>query len=128
MNKPEYNSITVSLGNGDSIQEADFPHIDGTILGMSTHIVGGTRHGKRVRLALKDGGNEVQKPVDAAFSETSGRSSFENGLMRLNIQNPGRITASVQLDSALGAGETIKVEVLLVSDKSQNASDDYNNC
>lgn len=126
MNKPDYNSATITLTEGDAIKEADFPHIDGRIVGMSTHVVGGTRYGKRVRLALKDGGNEVRKPIDLAFTETAGRSVEDGGQMKLNISNPGRITASVQLDSELAAGETIKVEVLLISDKAKNDFNDQN--
>lgn len=127
MRKQEYNSATVTLTSGESIKEVEFPSINGNITKIGTAIIG-ERYGKRVRLALKDGGNEVQRPVDVLFTETSGRASFEDGLMKKEIPNPGRITAAIQLDSALGAGETIKVEVLLVSEMNNQGHDNFENC
>lgn len=119
MKNLEYNSVTVNLTAGDQVKEADFPIINGRIIGLSTTLIG-DRAGKRVRLALKDGGNETHRPLDVAFSETSGRSSFSEGLVPLNVKNPGRMTASIQLDSPLEGAENIKVEVLLVCEKQEN--------
>lgn len=115
MRKLEYNSVTVTLTTGDTVQETDFPKVNGRIIGLSTHVLG-DRFNRRVRLALKDGGSETHRPMDVAFTETNGRSTGNEPQLHLNISNPGAITAQIQLDAELEADQTIKVEVLLFSE------------
>jgi len=112
MTKQDIISATITLTTGDQIKDVDFPNIPGRITGVSTHLIG-DRYGNRVRLAIKDGGSEVRRPIDVAFSETSGRASGVVAQLPLHVANPGRITAQVQLDSVLDANQTIKVEVLI---------------
>lgn len=112
----DYHSLTIPLAQGQQESSQDFPIIEGRIIGVSTHIIG-SRPAKSVRLTLRENGSDKYRPIDVAFSETEGRSSFGDSLLRLDIPAPGRLTAAVIADEALGSGEDFKVEVVLVSEK-----------
>lgn len=119
MKKPEYNSVTLTIGEGGQISKDTFPRLNGVVTGVSTHVIG-DRPSKRARLALTDGGQEAYRPFDVAFSETEGRGSFREGVLPLYIPNPGDIGVSVTTDEVLAAGESLIVEVLLISEVETN--------
>lgn len=115
MKKPEYNSITLDVVEGKSTVPGKFSRINGKIVGISTHVIG-TRAAASAKLAIMDGGQEVQRPVDIAFTETDNRGSFKMGVMPVEIENPGNITVSLSLDTPVAANGDFKVEVLLISE------------
>lgn len=122
----EYNSITLKMEAGTSIVTGKFPQINGEITGLSTHTTG-DKAGKTVRLTILNGGNEHHDPLDVAFTETEGRSSFKEGIIEMNISKPGLMTAKAILEGELGAGETINIEVLLVSKEKETGQEAFCN-
>lgn len=124
MKKIEYYRAYVSLTENDREVSQDFDTITGgRIVGIGTHIVG-TRPEQSVRTTIRENGSDVYDPVDASFTETEGRATFNGSLLETHINNPGRMTAVVTLNSALGNGEDFAVEFLLkvVKDDSQNGN------
>lgn len=115
----DFTSVTIEIEYNISpvtVKSATLPPIDGRIVGMSTHTkrVGTTTPAK---LQLKDGGVELYRPIDVAFSETEGRSTFMDGVIPLNISNPGKIEATLIIADAPANGEKIIVELLIISEK-----------
>lgn len=118
MKKRIYQSETIELLAGSSLGKADFPRIEGTIIGVSTHVLG-DRGTQRAKLEIADGGQEAYRPLDIAFTETNGRGSFEAGVLPVQICNPGNIKATITLDAAVPVDGDFKVEVLLVTERDQ---------
>lgn len=110
-----YDTVDISMEEGDSIKNNEFPTISGKILGFMTTVVGDRPSGKRANITLKMNGNDIHRPIDLNFTETKGRAGFKNGLLPLHLENPGRITAQVNMDAAVANGEDFKVQVLVVS-------------
>ena len=111
----KYNTVVVSLEEGDTVATADFPTIPGKMLGFGTTLIGNRPGSKGVKVTLKDGGNDMHRPIDINFSETVGRNNLIESLLHLEKENPGRITAQIQVDAPVAAGEEFKVEVLVLS-------------
>ena len=114
-----YETVTISLAEGSSVSTERFPTIQGRIVSMGTTVIG-TRPEKSINITLKDNGNELHRPVDINFTETTGRNSFHDGLLEIGRNKPGNITAELTADAVLANGEDFKVQVLLVvEDESQ---------
>lgn len=122
MNSTNYNYDSVQLKIAYSVNPvnsatAKLPHIPGRIVGFSTSTrrIGGTS--QSVKLQITDGGNDTHRPFATDFSDTSARSSFFDGLVPLDIPNPGQIEATISIAQALNNGEEIIVDILIVSKK-----------
>lgn len=116
MKKFIYNSVTLHLTEGQDQDSKDFPTIEGQVVGVSSHLIG-DRGTKRARLGVLENGTETYRPMDIAFSETEGRQSFNAGIVPVLIKNPGSLTARINLEDKVPAGESFSVEVLIVSEK-----------
>lgn len=116
--KYDYNSVHLEIEYNISpvfVASQKLPHIPGRIIGFATT----TRRENTtipVKLQLTDGGTETHRPFDTAFSETTGRSSFADALVPLNIGNPGQIEAAIIIPQALAPSEKVTVDVLIVSE------------
>lgn len=108
-----YTTVYFDVAINDTVKTVDFPHIEGRILGFSTTVVG-TRPAERVQVVIKEGASDLHRPMDVNFSETTGRSSFEDGAIRLNVENPAAMSA--QLTIPAGASGAFGVEVLIISE------------
>ncbi|RRO19677.1 hypothetical protein [Flavobacteriaceae bacterium 14752] len=118
MDNLRLSSVTLKIPSGEKISnEAEFETIHNKIVGYSTHTVKKADN-TSVKLTINDNGNEINRPHNTAFSETSGRSSFMDALIPTQIDQPGRLSAVVKTKQAV-ANDVI-VEVLIASLNNKN--------
>jgi hypothetical protein len=109
----DLNSVTVTIPNGEtSSNDEEFARIDGKIIGFTSHTIKGDDDAA-LKLAVKNGGDNITTPTHPAITETVGRSSFKDGIAQIEVERPGNITA--QLKSDIPVKNNVKVEVVIVS-------------
>lgn len=109
----EIDSVTVTIPTGEtSSNDEEFAHIDGKILGFTSHTIIGDNTAA-LKLAVKNGGDNICRPTHPAMTETVGRASFKDSIAHVEVSNPGKMTA--QLTSDVAVTNNVKVEVCIVS-------------